>query len=651
MMRTDLLPLGPEALMHFSNAGLVKRALRELAEGYRPTLSLDDAATLRACFSDGIQVDWPQGLSIGQSRCNCAAHGICRHRLIAVLAYRELVTDEASVATPMIESISDAQLRETLTPAVFKKAQQLRSGGIRVELSRHADGEPCDTARLPMATVRYWAGGNLAAARCDCLRGSACEHVALGIWAFQAAQGARSVQLGAPAAVQAVERIAFVAAVDTLLRLGVTQGSGVLGQALSHMREASRDAAWLTLLVADLERWAQAYARRSTRYDAADGVDLLAELALRLAACEQPGQAATVLGLGQSGETLLDRLRLMPLGARTSRDGVQRQTELVLVDQDTATRLVLCHDWQVPEGGDATAEALQRQREKLAPGVMLDMLVQGQLLAKAAARRPDGSLRLARGRSAPNQVLPQAADWDQLGPPVRYNTVAAMRHDASASPISALQPRHVARRFVVFTPASGILDIGYDPQTLTLLANVEDAKGGRLTLHRTHQSYLPWALDALAAGLQGRHGKLRHVAGVLSWQAGQPWLEPWALVCDELLVPDFANQPSGVLATLPLWQLPLANSRGPVAVLERLRRHLSTALHQGLAHGQNRWVAEGASVLKELELCGFSALAAALRPLAALPAGVARAEAWLQCLALLQLHRDAAVHATWQATE
>ena len=43
-MRTDLLPLGPEALIQFTNAGLVKRALRELAGGYRPALALDDAA-------------------------------------------------------------------------------------------------------------------------------------------------------------------------------------------------------------------------------------------------------------------------------------------------------------------------------------------------------------------------------------------------------------------------------------------------------------------------------------------------------------------------------------------------------------------------------------------------------------------------------
>ncbi|MCO5358701.1 SWIM zinc finger family protein, partial [Acidovorax kalamii] len=355
-------------MIQFTNAGLVKRALRELAGGYRPALALDDAATLSARFDDGIEVQWPQGLSIAQSRCNCGANGVCRHRLIAVLAYREQVPADAAPATPALDAVSDAELAATLSPAVLQEAERARAAGLRVELRGRADGEPCDTARLPSATVRYWAGGALAAARCDCLRGSACAHVALGLWAFRAAQGARSVQLGAPATARALDRLPFLAAVDTLLRLGVTHGSGALGQALSQARAASREAAWLALLVAELESWAEAYARRSARYDAADGVDLLAELALRLAAGGQPGQAAAVLGLGQSGETLLDRLRLMTLGARTRRDGAQRQTELVLADLDTGTRLVLRHDWTPPEGSDAAAEAQQRARERLAPG-------------------------------------------------------------------------------------------------------------------------------------------------------------------------------------------------------------------------------------------------------------------------------------------
>lgn len=42
--RPDLLLLSPEALSHAANAGIVKRAVRELAAGYRPRSSARVAA-------------------------------------------------------------------------------------------------------------------------------------------------------------------------------------------------------------------------------------------------------------------------------------------------------------------------------------------------------------------------------------------------------------------------------------------------------------------------------------------------------------------------------------------------------------------------------------------------------------------------------
>ncbi|WP_374436631.1 hypothetical protein [Inhella sp.] len=640
-MRPDLLPLSPEALIQFTNAGLVKRAVRELAGGYRPELALDEAATLTARFSDGVEILWPQGQTIAQARCNCGASGVCRHRLIAVLAYREQAPAAAAPTNPALEDVSDAELATALTPAVLQQAERTRASGLRVELRRAADGEPCDTARLAQATVRFWAGGALAAARCDCLRGSACAHVALGVWAFRAAQGAPSVQLAPPQSARALDRGPFLEAVETLLRLGVTQGSGALGQGLSQARAASSGAAWLELLVAELEAWAEAYAQRGARYDAADGVDLLAELALRLAAGGQPGQAGAVLGLGQAGETALDRLRLMTLGARTRRDGPQRQTELVLADLDTGTRLVLRHDWSVSEGSDAAAEAQARARERLAPGLLLEALAQGQLLAQGAARRADGSLRLARARSSQNSVLPQTADWSLLGPPVRFDSVAALRREARAHPHAALQPRHAARRFIVFTPASTEIDCAYDPQAQSLLATLQDAAGEPLLLQRTHEGHLPLALDSLAAALNGHHGPLRHIAGLLSWQDGLPCLEPWALACDQVLVPDFASQRPGVLASLPLGHAAQAGTDPCSRLLERLRQHLATALHTGLAQAPAHWRPEGEALAAALQQAGFKALGEQLLQAQTAPAGPARAEAWLRLLALAQLHRDA----------
>ena len=645
LSRSDLLPLSPEALIQFTNAGLVKRAVRELAGGYRPELALDEIATLTARFSDGVEIHWPQGQTIAQARCNCGASGVCRHRLIAVLAYREQAPADEAPTAPALETLTDADLATALTPAVLQEAERARANGLRVDLRRSADGEPCDTARLPQATVRFWGSGVLSTARCDCLRGSACAHVALGVWAFREAQGASSVQLGPPHSARGLDSEPFLAAVETLLRLGVTQGSGALGQGLSQARAASFGAAWMELLVADLESWVEAYGQRSARYDAAEGVDLLAELALRLAAGSQAGQAGAVLGLGQAGETALDRLRLMTLGARTRRDGLHRQTELVLADLDTGTRLVLRHGWTVPEGADAAQEAEQRARERLAPGLLLDALAQGQLLAQGAARRADGSLRLARARSSQNSVLPQTADWTLLGPPVRFDSVAALRREAQAHPNPAMQPRHAARRFVVFSPAAGApVEAAYDPQAQAMLATVQDADGEALVLTRHYQLHLPLALDALAAGLGGRFGAVRHVAGLLSWEDGKACLEPWALACDEIVVPDFTVQRHGELAALPLGELEGAPSDPCTHLLEKLRQHLAVALHHGLLRLPPRWGPEGEVLAQALQMAGLSALSEALRCWSATKLGSQHAQDTLSLLALWALHRDACEH-------
>lgn len=128
----------------------------------------------------------------------------------------------------------------------------------------------------------------------------------------------------------------------------------------------------------------------------------------------------------------------MCLDARTRRDGEGRRTTLVMADIDTGTRLVITHDWQVPKAR-AADEAALRAAERLAPGVRLAALAQGQLLAQQAARRPAGSVRLARARSSQNSVLPQSADWAQLGSPVRFDSVAALRAEQMDEHTPAVQ--------------------------------------------------------------------------------------------------------------------------------------------------------------------------------------------------------------------
>ncbi|NRF72232.1 hypothetical protein HLB44_35135 [Aquincola sp. S2] len=664
-VRADLLHLSPEALAQATNAGIVKRALRELAAGYRPRLALDATGMLDAAFEDNVQCRWPSGMPIQQASCSCGAAGVCRHRVIVALAYREQAlpapADEpgggaatpAAAEPPPPERADDDALARTIPASLLDLAGRLADSGLSVELRRRASGEPCDTARLPSATVRYWAGAAIEAARCDCLRAAACEHVALGVWAFRrAAADAPSapiatVRLGGAGTRHHIDRAPFDALITALLRHGVARGAVVLAQPLSSARAATGDAAWLGLLLADLEAWCEAYSQRSALYDAAQGVDLLAELALRLAAGAQPGRGESVLGLGVAGDTALDRLRLMCLGARTVRDGERRRTTLVMADVDTGTRLVLPHDWRVPAGAQADEAAL-RAAERLAPGVRLEALARGQLLAQQAARRADGSVRLARARSAQNSVLPQSGDWAQLLAPVRFESVAALAAEQRAHPNAALLPRHAARRFVVFSGAV-VEELGYDAQEQSVLALLRDGAGEPLLLERTHERHVPHALGAVAAALSGRAGRLRHVAGLLDWDHGRPRIEPWAIGCDAVVVPDFAGAASGALAALPLTALPPEPADPCAQRLAQLRRHLGALVHHGLSGLPRSWPADNARIARELTAAGLRELGGRVQALGEGLSGAAgdadapaAAHALAALVALRQLHEDAA---------
>lgn len=652
--RDDLLRLSPEALSHAANAGIVKRAVRELAGGYRPTLAVDENGTLAATFGDGVVCHWPRGATIQNAKCSCGATAVCRHRIVAALAYREEAQAQATPA-PVLVPVSAARdevLQQVVPAALLAEAARLRDAGLSVELRRHASGEPCDTARLPTATVRYWGGAALEAARCDCIRAAACEHVALGVWAFRAADAADSsaaqqtVRLGSEGSRAAIAREPYEDLVEALVRHGVAQGNGVSMQSLSSARSAATGAAWLCYLLADVESWSEAYARRSALYDAAHGVDLIAELALRLAAGTLPGRAAEVLGTGQASETALDRLRLMCLGARTRRDGEARRTTLIMADIDTGTRLVLAHDWQVPEG-EIRDEATVRARERIAPGVRLEALAQGQLLAQQAVRQADGSVRLARARSWQNSVLPQSADWGQLGSPVRFDSIAALQADQRAHPSAGLLPRHAARRFVVFSPV-GVDEPVYDANAQGVTVVLRDAQGEPLLLQRFHERHTAHALDAIAAAVTGRHGPLRHVAGVLHWHASTPVMEPWALGCDGVVVPDLAGV-TGALAALPLGIAELTGEDAGVALLAQLRTQLGGLLHHGLARLPRAWATEATALARRLDDAGLRVLAHQLSAFAkevataqARPAGIGLARPLLNLLGLRQLHDDAA---------
>jgi len=642
--REDLLRLSPEALAQSANLGLVKRATKELAGGYRPDLKLNEAATLTATFSDGIVVIWEAEKSIQQARCSCGSATVCRHRIMAVLAYAES-SEEAPAPLQSPANVDEETLARLIPPRALALANGLRAEGLVVDI-RHS-GEPCPTARLPMATVRFWGGSALEAARCDCVQGSSCEHVALAVWAFREAQADFNgpVRLG-EAGRQDLDDSPYRQLIESLLRHGVKRGLAPHRQSLTLAHEAAAKSGtiWLGLLLADFENWLGAYAARSARYDATNGVGLLAELALRLSAGRQPGQAKAAWGIGVAAEVELDKLRLMSLGCRIDRDGDQRSARVILADGDTGTRFVLNHVWQVPDNGTDEATLLANQR--LAPGVKLGALATGQLLSQQAKRRANGSLSLAKARTAQNSLLPQSGDWSSLGRPLSFERLADLNQEKQAHPLPQISPRHAAAAFVVLRIAA-IETQFYDPNEQTLIAVIRDSEGAAAVLRRSHQGHTRHALDAMAGALAGQFGPPQHVAGVLSFERGQAHLEPWAFACNRVVVLDL-EPACGMLAKLPVGYAGAGETLGFSRALGTLEAELAALLHHGVTDLGEAWQSRCQSLEGQLRGLSLFVLAQALNKLvaearlsAANPQGSELAKAATELAGLMVLHREA----------
>jgi hypothetical protein len=642
--REDLLGLSPEALAQATNLGLVKRAMKELAGGYRPDLKLDEAATLTANFSDGVVTIWEAGKPIQQARCTCGSATVCRHRIMAALAYREATDDSpAPLASPAC--VDEETLARLIAPRALALAHALRDEGLALDICYH--GEPCPTARLPMATVRFWGGAALETARCDCVQGTGCEHIALAVWAFREAQADCNgpVRLG-EAARKALDDAPYRQLVESLLRHGVKRGLAPHRQSLNLAREAADQsgAVWLGLLLGDWEDWLGAYAARSARYDAAEGLGLLAELALRLSAGRQPGQAKAAGGIGEAEEVELDKLRLMSLGCRIDRDGDGRSARIILADCDTGTRFVLGHTWQQPDS--SADENILIQSQRLAPGVKLGALATGQLLSQQAKRRADGSLSLARARTAQNSLLPQSGDWSSLGRPLCVERLADLRQEKHAHPLPQTSPRHAASSYAVLRIET-IETQFYDPNQQTLIAILRDKDGENLVLRRSHQSHTRHALDAIAGVLAGQFGPPSHVAGVLGFEGRQMRLEPWAFTCGRVVIPDL-EPACGALAKTPTGYAGAVDVSAFSQVLRELEQEIASLLHNGLMDLGGAWQDRCQRLQTQLRSLSLFVLAQALDSLvaeihqsAANPKDSGLAQVIMRLAGLILLHREA----------
>lgn len=607
-MRKDLAALSPEAVTALANAGLVKRAQREIAEGKGPELEESDDGVVVGTLPDGAKVRWPPGTSLRDAACSCGAAQACRHRVAVALAYGPWekscrtdavlrVAEDVAPGSSRFEAWSPAELDDAALAAhlgarTLEAARATRSRGVIVRVRAATREDPIPSAALPSCTVRFLAPRAIAFARCDCQVAEACAHIALAIWAFRAAPPpALGVDPGAERTVELAS--AKVAAIDLdalapLRALGewiVSQGVAAVAASDAFAQRAvlaraaleARGYTWMLSLLDDLAALVDAYRRRAASYRPDRAFELVSEIEARARSASAPPHElppAFVLGRDTPLETRLDHLRLTSLGARVHVDKEGAVVRVLLANPETGDVLVLDRAFPVEPGAQPLdARALAGRRVF---GVAASALASGHVVTRAAVRRANDALLLRTTVRGATSVTPQSGDLSILASPRRAESADALRAHLAARAPALLRPRRLGEDVFVL-PITGVVHAAFDAAEQAVFGVLE-TQSGTVLLVRHHTMGVDRALDAIASALRGKWGPVRWIAGEVDVDHGVLRVDPTMIVADRVIVPDFELDPPRM--DLPTAALPRATT-GAVSARAELVERLVEVAHTG----------------------------------------------------------------------
>ncbi|SOD29982.1 SWIM zinc finger [Variovorax sp. YR752] len=555
--RADLLELTPEALTALANAGFVKRAQKDVAAGLLPKMETGADGVVQAHFDDGVRTSLPPGRTLRDAQCSCPASGMCRHRVMLVLAYQAQAAsakadapdtpDEASAEPDGAWSpaqFDDAALAASLAPSVLEQANKLAAARpvVGVQAWRSASAPPM--ARLPMCSVRFFSRSSLVHARCDCKQGSGCAHVMIAVWAFRQAgslvPGSAEVMVEVqpstsagvdtaepaplPSAMQGEAALAVRAQIDALLLSLWLDGSSQPLMALAARFEAVRSQVralgwnWINDALDELWQLLQAQQARSSRFEPLRLVRVLTELWARLQAATHAGRpqdgsarpalpASQILGIGVKGEVALDHLRLVSLGAELWSDETAEGANILFADPDTQNVTVLERQWS-READAAAGGAAPNLLNRRVAGFPLRQLASGQVITKTATRRANGLVDITAGARQTGVLPLSPKSWDDLVAPLRQGSVAGLvAHLKEAQP-DFVRPRQAAsgasagasgQLHVVAFERMEVASCHWDAAAQVLHARLGQAAADEANEARTEDAQLHLALPHRAA--------------------------------------------------------------------------------------------------------------------------------------------------------
>ncbi|WP_354702152.1 hypothetical protein DSM112329_02505 [Paraconexibacter sp. AEG42_29] len=639
--RADVLALDDDALASLANRGIVKRASREVADGRGPAVT-DDAGTLTATFADGTLVVLPPSTVLEEARCSCPASGVCRHRVMLVLAYRAAGDDGGAGDPPAADepaaagdpgadaaaagaaawspgAFTDAELEAHLGTRPLAAARRAQRAGYRARVRRATAADPIASVELASCTVRFLVARELGYARVDAARGERADAVALAVWACRTADAsgdaAAVVELqvggtGSAAGGSGAEPV--LAVIEDLLADGVAATAPAAATAIAAVRRALEavNLRWHVDLLDDLADQVDAYRTRSARYDPALAAAYAAEAIARHRSATGGGAAlrVQVLGTEETAETPLRLLRLTGLGARVHGDESSRTVEVYLAHGEA--RVVLALRRRADAGGGAAPTAAELGRRK-AGRARLSAIAAGNVVTESAVRAANRIVRIADSRVARTTVAPSGGRWDDLPPDLVVEDL-----EAEAARLAALPPSLVRARVVADTVravrVTAVEDLHFRPGTQQLVATIR-APHGTARLVASHSAATPGAIDALARALSGDTGEVRFVAGHLRRAGGGVDLEPTAVAAgSDVVVPAFAEASGEALGA----GAPAPDDALAAAVSEALAL-TAELVHRGHRHLAPGWAARAGASAEVLRRTGLTAAAAAVDALAA----------------------------------
>jgi hypothetical protein len=550
MARADLLALTDDTLSALANRGIVKRSVREVAEGKGPSVAESADGTVTGTFPDGTEVVLAPGATLERARCSCPSSDVCRHRVMTVIAYRDQpAPTEWAPWSPA--DFTDGDVEALAGSRVLAAARKAFRAGYRARVRRPSAEDPVPTVELASCTVRFLVPQEIAYARVDAARGAREDAVALAVWAYRVADeldagagvldvavgGARTERLAAGGS--GVEPVLEL--LGDILIEGVANTGPALTTAIVQARSTldARNLRWPVDALDDLAGQLDAYRARSARYRAEDVAALVAEIVARHRCVAGAGASLRpgVLGTEEVAETPLRLLRLTGLGARVTGDDAVRTVEVYLVHGEAG--VVLAVRRRVEADGDEALPSAGALGRRKAGGARLSALAGGNVVTESAVRAASRVVRIAESRVGRTTVAPSAGAWDSLPAGILVDDL-----DAEAARLAGLAPAVVRPRVVAENVRAVAVEevewMQYLPGDQRLLATVR-APSGRAVVSFAHSSACAGALDTLAEALGGAQGPVRFIAGHLRRHAGDVVLEPTAVVAGSaVVVPAFA---------------------------------------------------------------------------------------------------------------